>query len=50
MTWNAWLGLVLAASTVLTLAACRYGYNGDTCQSPIAAEYTEQCNPYLHRN
>jgi hypothetical protein len=43
------LGL-LAASAVLALAACSYGFNGDNCQSPIAARFTEQCNPLLSRD
>jgi hypothetical protein len=48
MTSKSRFGLFLSFA-VLSLAACGHGFNGDNCQSPIAAENTEQCNPYLER-
>jgi hypothetical protein len=45
MTWKSRFGLFLSAFAVLALAACGHGFNGDNCQSAIAAEFTAQCNP-----
>jgi outer membrane lipopolysaccharide assembly protein LptE/RlpB len=49
MMWTSRFRLFLSALAVLALAACGHGFNGNNCQSPIAAENTEQCNPYLER-
>jgi len=39
------IGLWLAAMVAPVLAGCSHGFSGDNCSSPLAAVYTEQCNP-----
>ena len=43
------LCVVGALLAQLALGGCSAGFQGANCTSPIAAEYTEQCNPYLSR-
>ena len=49
MTWKSRFGQLLSVFAVLALTSCGHGFNGDNCQSPIAAQFTSQCNPYLNR-
>jgi hypothetical protein len=42
-------GRWVSAMILVGLASCSHGFSGDNCISPLAAVYTEQCNPYLER-
>jgi hypothetical protein len=49
MSWRFVSGILIATTFAALLAGCANGYTGGNCASPIAAVYTEQCNPYLER-
>jgi hypothetical protein len=40
---------VLIGTAALLAASCSHGYSGPNCSSPLAAQYTEECNPNVRR-
>jgi hypothetical protein len=41
---------VCAVIAQLALTGCAARFEGSNCSSLIAAQFTEQCNPYLSRD
>jgi hypothetical protein len=40
---------VLIGAAALLAVSCSHGYNGPNCSSPLAAQYTQECNPNARR-
>jgi hypothetical protein len=40
---------VLIGAAALLAVSCSHGYSGPDCGSPLAAQYTQECNPNVRR-